>query len=317
MLNNIKGCAEALRETAPEIDILINEPMRRHTTFSIGGPADLFILPKTRRELIGALEVLRAQGVPMLLLGNGSNILVSDEGVRGAVVCTSEVDEVRVGDDNTLTAEAGALLSRIARRAQRAGLTGAEFAGGIPGSLGGAVFMNAGAYDGQMAGIVESTEYLDAEGNIHTLRGEEHGFGYRRSIFRDHPDWTVLRSVIRLQQGDSAAILNKMNDFSQRRRDKQPLNFRRPAHLQAPRGIFRRKAHRGRRTQGRVRRRGAGFGKARRLSHQPGRRDLRRHAAPDRAGAGARSGAVRRRAGVRGAHCKINGRNPAEHGQGG
>ena len=225
MLNNIKGCAEALRETAPEIDILINEPMRRHTTFSIGGPADLFILPKTRRELIGALEVLRAQGVPMLLLGNGSNILVSDEGVRGAVVCTSEVDEVRVGDDNTLTAEAGALLSRIARRAQRAGLTGAEFAGGIPGSLGGAVFMNAGAYDGQMAGIVESTEYLDAEGNIHTLRGEEHGFGYRRSIFRDHPDWTVLRSVIRLQQGDSAAILDKMSDFSQRRRDKQPLNF--------------------------------------------------------------------------------------------
>ena len=104
-------------------------------------------------------------------------------------------------------------------------MTGAEFAGGIPGSLGGAVFMNAGAYDGQMAGIVESTEYLDAEGNIHTLRGEEHGFGYRRSIFRDHPDWTVLRSVIRLQPGDSAAILDKMNDFSQRRRDKQPLNF--------------------------------------------------------------------------------------------
>ena len=218
MLNDLKGCAAALRETAPEIDILVNEPMRRHTTFSIGGPADLFILPKTRKELIGALDVLRAQGVPMLLLGNGSNILVSDEGVRGAVVCTADVDEVRVGeDDNTLTAEAGALLSRIARRAQRAGLTGAEFAGGIPGSLGGAVFMNAGAYDGQMAGIVETTEYLDVEGNLHTLRGEEHGFGYRRSIFRDHPDWTVIRSVLRLQPGDSAAILDKMNDFAQRR----------------------------------------------------------------------------------------------------
>ena len=127
MLNNIKGCAEALREIAPEIDILINEPMRRHTTFSIGGPADLFILPKTRRELIGALEVLRAQGVPMLLLGNGSNILVSDEGVRGAVVCTSEVDEVRVGDDNTLTAEAGALpqphrTPRTACRSDRRGV---------------------------------------------------------------------------------------------------------------------------------------------------------------------------------------------------
>lgn len=95
-----------MRETAPEIDILINEPMRRHTTFSIGGPADLFILPKTRRELIGALEVRVHRAFRCLLLGNGSNILVSDEGVRGAVVCTSEVDEVRVGDDNTLTAEA-------------------------------------------------------------------------------------------------------------------------------------------------------------------------------------------------------------------
>ena len=204
-----------------------NRPGNRYSGQRADAPShDLFILPKTRKELIGALDVLRAQGVPMLLLGNGSNILVSDEGVRGAVVCTADVDEVRVGeDDNTLTAEAGALLSRIARRAQRAGLTGAEFAGGIPGSLGGAVFMNAGAYDGQMAGIVETTEYLDAEGNLHTLRGEEHGFGYRRSIFRDHPDWTVIRSVLRLQPGDSAAILDKMNDFAQRRRNKQPLNF--------------------------------------------------------------------------------------------
>ena len=211
--------------TAQQLPFAQGEPLAPHTTFKIGGPAAFWCTPRDAEQLRRTLQLCRENGVRVYLLGNGSNMLVADAGIRGAVVCTSELDEVRVNEDNTVSAEAGALLSRIARRAQRSGLTGAEFAGGIPGSLGGAVFMNAGAYDGQMAGIVESTEYLDAEGNIHTLRGEEHGFGYRRSIFRDHPDWTVLRSVIRLQPGDSAAILDKMNDFSQRRRDKQPLNF--------------------------------------------------------------------------------------------
>lgn len=224
-MDQINTCITALREAAPDIDILQNEPMSRHTTFAIGGPADLFVQPKTRRELAGTLGVLRARGIPFLLLGNGSNMLVADAGVRGAVVCTTELDEVRIGENCTLVAEAGALLGRVARRAQRAGLTGVEFAGGIPGSLGGAVFMNAGAYDGQMAGIVEQTEYLDETGALHTLTGEEHGFGYRRSVFRDRPDWTVVRSTLRLQQGDPAAILDRMNDLAQRRREKQPLNF--------------------------------------------------------------------------------------------
>ena len=225
-MEHINECIAALRAAAPDIDILKDEPMRRHTTFAIGGPADFFIQPKTRRELAGALSVLRERGIPFLLLGNGSNMLVADAGIRGAVVCTTELDEVRIGEDGyTLTAEAGALLGRVARRAQRAGLTGVEFAGGIPGSVGGAVFMNAGAYDGQMAGVVEQTEYLDEAGETHTLTGEEHGFAYRGSVFRAHPDWTVVRSTLRLQPGDPAAILDKMNDFAQRRRDKQPLNF--------------------------------------------------------------------------------------------
>ena len=132
-MEHIKDCIAALREAAPEIDIAENELMRRHTTFAIGGPADLFVQPKTRRELTAALAVLRERNIPFLLLGNGSNMLVADAGIRGAVVCTSELDEVRVNEDNTVSAEAGALLSRIARRAQRSGLTGAEFAGGIPG----------------------------------------------------------------------------------------------------------------------------------------------------------------------------------------
>lgn len=220
-----KRCMAALHEAAPEIEVMVGEPMCRHTTFAIGGAADLFVVPKTPEQLAKALQVIRDCGLPLLLLGNGSNMLVSDAGYRGAVVCTTEMDDVRAVGENRLIVQAGALLSRVSRYAQRAGLTGAEFAGGIPGSLGGAVFMNAGAYDGQMAGIVEQTEYLDGSGTVHTLTGEEHCFAYRGSAFRAHPDWVVLRSVLRLQPGDPAAILDKMNDFAQRRRDKQPLNY--------------------------------------------------------------------------------------------
>lgn len=225
MEHRMEECAAALGRAVPEIDFTTNEPMSRHTTFAIGGPADLFVTPKNAEELTGALRVVRERGLPLLLVGNGSNMLVSDAGFRGVVICTTSMDAVRVGDNGMMIAEAGALLGRVARRAQRAGLTGAEFAGGIPGSLGGAVYMNAGAYDGQMAGIVTRTEYLDGAGEMHVLEGEEHGFGYRTSVFRQHPDWTVVRSLIHLEQGDPAAILDKMNDLAQRRRDKQPLNF--------------------------------------------------------------------------------------------
>ena len=211
--------------TAQQLPFAQGEPLAPHTTFKIGGPAAFWCTPRDAEQLRRTLQLCRENGVRVYLLGNGSNMLVADAGIRGAVVCTSELDEVRVNEDNTVSAEAGALLSRIARRAQRSGLTGAEFAGGIPGSLGGAVYMNAGAYDGTMAGIVQETEFVDGEGNICTLKGDEHGFDYRTSVFRKHPDWTVLRSTMQLQNGDSAAILDKMNDFAQRRRDKQPLNF--------------------------------------------------------------------------------------------
>lgn len=224
-MEKINECLAALRAAVPEIEIATDEPMHRHTTFAIGGPADLFIVPQTPAQLAGALGAIRSCGVPFLVLGNGSNMLVADAGYRGAVICTTELDDVRANADGTVVAQAGALLGRVARRAQRAGLTGAEFSGGIPGSVGGAVFMNAGAYDGQMAGIVEKTEYLDGEGNLCTLTGDAHAFGYRTSVFRAHPDWTVVRTTLRLQPGDPAAVLDKMNDFAQRRRDKQPLNF--------------------------------------------------------------------------------------------
>lgn len=223
-MEHLTDLATALMRVSPSIELKRDEPMSRHTTFAIGGPADLFILPKTTEALQGVLECLRQRQTDFLILGNGSNMLVSDAGVRGAVVCTTEMDHIHI-DDTVITAEAGALLSAVARHAQRAGLSGAEFAGGIPGSIGGAVFMNAGAYDGQMDGVVERTDYLDGDGKMQCCHLSEHDFGYRRSVFREHPEWTVVRSSLRLRDGDPAAILNKMNDFAQRRRDKQPLNF--------------------------------------------------------------------------------------------
>ena len=224
-MEHVQELTATLLNAASDIEVRQREPMSRHTTFAIGGPADLFITPQNVCALQETLTCLRQNDIPFLLLGNGSNMLVSDEGVRGAVVCTAALDDVTVEDDGSVVAEAGALLSRIARRAQRNGFTGAEFAGGIPGSLGGAVFMNAGAYDGQMAMICCSTEYLDGDGEMHLLEGAAQAFDYRRSAFRDHTDWTVVRSVLQLQPGDPAAILDQMTDFSQRRRDKQPLNF--------------------------------------------------------------------------------------------
>lgn len=167
-----------------EIDIAENELMRRHTTFAIGGPADLFVQPKTRRELTAALAVLRERNIPFLLLGNGSNMLVADAGIRGAVVCTSELDEVRVNEDNTVSAEAGALLSRIARRAQRSGLTGAEFAGGIPGSLGGAVYMQWRVrMTARWPALCRRPSFVERRRQHLYPQGREHGFDYRTSVF--------------------------------------------------------------------------------------------------------------------------------------
>ncbi len=224
-MEHIDECINELRQMANCTVIKKNEPMRYHTTFAIGGPAELFLLPKTAEDLASVISFFKRKGIEFLLLGNGSNMLVSDNGVKGAVVCTAELDNITVGKDGKITAEAGALLAGIARKAQRSGLSGFEFAGGIPGSLGGAVFMNAGAYDGQMAEIVEQTTYLDGKGEFREILGKEHGFGYRKSVFKEHPEWIVVRSKIKLEKGDPALILAKMNDFSQRRRDKQPLNY--------------------------------------------------------------------------------------------
>lgn len=207
-----------------EMEVKRNEPMSAHTTFQIGGPAQVFVQPRTERALLGALCAAAKAGGGPIVIGRGSNLLVRDEGVSGVVICTCGLNGVHV-EENRIIAGAGATLSQVAQAAFHAGLTGAEFAAGIPGTLGGGVYMNAGAYDGQMADLVAASIYADPEGKLHRLEGAAQGFGYRSSIYRGHPDWTVVSAELELKPGDPAAIGNKMADFAQRRREKQPLNY--------------------------------------------------------------------------------------------
>lgn len=207
-----------------EIGLAEREPMKKHTTFQIGGPAEIFLQPRNLGAFMTALTAARAAGVPLAVIGRGSNLLVRDEGVPGVVLCTCGINGVRV-EDRRIIAEAGATLAQVAQAALRAGLTGAEFAAGIPGTVGGGVFMNAGAYDGQLADIVVSSVYMDGVGASRLLRGEEHRFGYRASAYKEHPDWVVIETEFQLKPGDPEEIRAKMEDFARRRREKQPLNY--------------------------------------------------------------------------------------------
>ena len=216
--------------------ITYDAPMSRHTSFKIGGPADALAEPETTAQIVQIIDACHRFSTPFFVMGNGSNLLVSDSGIRAVVIkCDENFSSVRV-DGLTVTAESGILLSKLANIAADAGLSGLEFAAGIPGTLGGAVYMNAGAYDGEMRSVVTSTTYFDpADGKIHTLEGEAHQFDYRRSFFSGG-DKVILTSTISLRPGISAEIRAKMNDFNARRRDKQPLSlpscgstFKRPA----------------------------------------------------------------------------------------
>lgn len=207
------------------LEVLRDEPMSRHTSFRIGGPAELFLRPHTEHALIQAVSAVRKSGTPLTVLGNGSNVLVRDEGIRGAVLGIGPEFGAVTIEETTITAQAGVLLSVLSNEACRAGLSGLEFAGGIPGSLGGALFMNAGAYGGQMADVVCTTRYLDEDYKVRTITGAEHAFGYRRSVFVRHPEWIALSAQMQLTRGSTDEIRARMNDFAERRRDKQPLSL--------------------------------------------------------------------------------------------
>ena len=209
------------------------EPLARHTTFRIGGPAAVFAEPQTPEEAVRIAEDCRAKDTPLRALGNGSNLLVSDTGVDGVVLSTAGLRELR-RDGVRLICGAGVPLSSACVLAQREGLTGLAFAYGIPGTVGGAVLMNAGAYGGEMAQVIESVEFWE-DGEVRTLGASELELSYRHSRF-SHGHALILRAVLRLTPGDPAAILAEMQELMGRRRDKQPLElpsagstFKRPA----------------------------------------------------------------------------------------
>ena len=211
-----------LLQNIPDLFIRKDEPMSLHTTFRIGGPAHLFLDAHSVDAALSAIDLLGGFGVTPLILGNGSNLVVSDSGIDGVVLKLS-CNKISVLG-NKIFAEAGATLSSVASIAQRRGLGGFEFAHGIPGSVGGSLVMNAGAYGGEISHVLTKSTYVSSDG-VFTIPNEEHSFGYRTGIYKQHPEFTALSAEFSLYEDDPDAIAEKMRELAERRRDKQPLEF--------------------------------------------------------------------------------------------
>ncbi len=204
--------------------ILTEEPMKKHTTFRIGGPADYLVLPQTAEEVAKIVALCKEQQEPWYIMGNGSNLLVSDEGVRGVVIqLLRNFNQIQV-EGTQIRMQAGAQNAAVARQALDASLAGFEFAAGIPGTIGGAVVMNAGAYGGEMKDILKEVTVLDQEGQIRTLPAEELELGYRTSIIA-RKGYLVLEAVIELKPGNAEDIKAVMDDLKEKRVTKQPLEY--------------------------------------------------------------------------------------------
>ncbi len=215
---------EALVKVLDEDQIKPEEPMKNHVTFRVGGPADFFVTPKNYEELSWVLKCCAKYEMPCYIMGNGSNLLVSDQGYRGVVIqLFRQLNDIQC-EGNVIRAQAGALLSAVANRALEEKLTGFEFAAGIPGTLGGACVMNAGAYGGEMKDVLKSVAVLTREGERITLQKNELELGYRTSIIAKK-NYIVLEAEIELEVGDAEEIKAVMDDLKERRTTKQPLEY--------------------------------------------------------------------------------------------
>lgn len=219
-----RAIVDYFTKVAGKENVLVDEPMKNHTSFKLGGPADVLVTPRDKEQLVLILNYCNENSVPFYVIGNGSNLIVRDKGIRGVVIkLFNNYNNISV-EDEIICVEAGALLSRLANTACENGLSGLEFAHGIPGTVGGAVTMNAGAYGGEMKDVVFKTEFIDKNGEIVTLNGDEHEFSYRNSYIQKHQG-IVTRSWMKLQKGDKEEIREKMDDLMKRRKDKQPLEM--------------------------------------------------------------------------------------------
>ncbi|MBR1528244.1 MAG: UDP-N-acetylmuramate dehydrogenase [Oscillospiraceae bacterium] len=209
-----------------QMKFMTDVPLDGHTTFHIGGNADYWIEINSVQGLGAALRFCQEQNLPYFVMGRGSNILASDNGYRGVILhIGTAFSAVAFSDQTTLVCQSGALLSNIAKTAAEQELSGMEALSGIPGTVGGALFMNAGAYQQEMKDIAVSCTYLDTDGAEHTLSREELDLSYRHSFFTEHPGCIVTSVTIKLQKDNPEAISARMQDYAERRRSKQPLNF--------------------------------------------------------------------------------------------
>ncbi len=205
-------------------DIRFDEPMSSHTTFKIGGNAEAFVNASSSAEIVAVIIYCTENNIPYIYMGNGSNVLVSDDGISGVVISIgNKMSNVQVVD-NMIYADAGALMSKVANTALKAGLTGFEALAGIPGSVGGGIYMNAGAYGSEMKDVLKNVTYIMRNNDIVTVGAKDLDLSYRHSIFEENGG-IIVRCCIELEHGNSDEISEKMKDFAQRRREKQPLEF--------------------------------------------------------------------------------------------
>ena len=219
-----KAFVEACRSFLEPNRFRLDEPMNLHTTFKIGGPADCLIFPASLEEVERVLALVKEYGLPLTILGNGSNVLVQDGGIRGVVVKFARPMAWIRCEGERIIAASGALLKDVSETAAAHGLTGLEFACGIPGSIGGALFMNAGAYDGEMKNVADAVRTVDAGGIMHRYERAALDLGYRHSVFQQNGE-AIVEVELLLKKGAEAAIRAKMEDFTNRRESKQPLEM--------------------------------------------------------------------------------------------
>ena len=214
-----------LQQAFPEVEFLIDEPMKKHTTFRIGGPADIYVEPSIS-EVVPLITLLREKNVPFMVIGNGSNLLVSDDGIEGVVISFGKnAGQISV-DGDIIEVQAGAILSSVSSQAVAASLTGFEFASGIPGSMGGAVYMNAGAYGGEIKDILLDVTVLTSDNQVKTIPVEQLDLSYRHSAFMEMDEPSIILSArIKLAPGNQDEIKATIDDIKQKRIEKQPLNF--------------------------------------------------------------------------------------------
>lgn len=221
----MKEIAKSIEKIIGCENMLLNEPMSKHTTFKTGGNADFFLRPKDKEELKNLMFFLRSKNIPYFIMGNGSNVLVTDKGYRGAIIqIQSRFKNIALLEDNTVFAEAGAMVSSLSFFACERGLSGIEFASGIPGTFGGAIFMNAGAYGGEFKDVIISVDALDKDGNFKTIFKDELNFGYRKSVFTENT-MVILGGMLKLNSGKTEDIKKCISDLSAQRILKQPLEY--------------------------------------------------------------------------------------------